>query len=352
MIRKVLDVTGITATAGIGTNLYLAKVAMDIVAKHSPADEDGVRLAELDEKSYRKLLWDHRPLTDFWRVGKGISTRLERLGLYTMGDIAEASLSKTGEDVLYKEFGINAELLIDHAWGWEPVTFDDIHFYHPAAKSLSSGQVLKEPYDHEKAQIIVREMTELLVRDLVRAGLIAEQFTLTVGYDPACITETKAEEGPCESRTVITETGEIYEGRIGIDIHGRRTPFHAHGTGNLVRPTNSARQILPVLTDLYEQIADPRLLIRRINIAACGLQYEENVPEEKETQMDLFTDCETTDFRNEQDANTEEKEKRLQKTILQLQDKYGKNTLLKGLNFREGATSIERNGQIGGHRAG
>ena len=352
MVSEVCRTTGITATAGIGTNLYLAKVAMDIVAKHAPADENGVRLAELNEKSYRQLLWDHRPLTDFWRVGKGLSTKLERLGLYTMGDIAEASLSVTGENALYTEFGVNAELLIDHAWGWEPVTFEEIRTYHPTRKSLSSGQVLKEPYDHEKAKIVVMEMTEQLVRDLVREGRITKQFTLTIGYDTACITEKETETDPAEKRIVITQSGETYEGRIGIDIYGRKTPFHAHGTGNLNRPTNSSRQILPLLTELYERITDPRLLIRRINIAACELGFEGDVPEEKEVQMNLFTDCEPADGREEQEEAAERKEKSLQKTILQLQDKYGKNTLLKGLNFREGATAIERNGQIGGHRAG
>ena len=354
MVREVFRTTGITATAGIGTNLYLAKVAMDILAKRDAAKE-GIPMAELDEKSYRERLWTHRPLTDFWRVGKGISTRLERLGLYTMGDIARASLSGTGEDALYKEFGINAELLIDHAWGWEPVTLKDVRSYRPEAKSLSTGQVLKEPYDYEKAGIVVREMTEQLARDLLRIGFVSKQFTLTIGYDPASISAAETEKPAPDSGNVITETGEVYKGRIGIDLYGRKTPFHAHGTGNLEQPANSALQILPVLMDLYERITDRRLKIRRINIAACGLQNEADISDEsdeKEAQMNLFTDFQMISGQEGQKAAAVKKERDRQKTILQLQDKYGKNTLLKGLNFREGATAIERNGQIGGHRAG
>ncbi len=348
MVREVFRTIGITATAGVGTNLYLAKVAMDILAKHAAAKE-GIPMAELDEKSYRERLWAHRPLTDFWRVGKGISTRLKRMGLYTMGDIAEASLHRAGEDALYKEFGVNAELLIDHAWGWEPVTLKDVRAYRPDTKSLSAGQVLKEPYDHEKAEIVVREMAEQLAGDLLRTGFVSKQFTLTIGYDPACIS---AAEKAADGRNVIKGTGEVYRGRIGIDFYGRKTPFHAHGTGNLDRPSNSASQILPVFTELYERITDRRLQIRRINIAACGLQHEADIPVEKEAQMNLFSDLQMKSAQEEQETAAAKKERDLQKTILQLQDKYGKNTFLKGLNFREGATAIERNGQIGGHRAG
>ena len=336
MIREVLYTTGITATAGIGTNLYLAKVAMDIVAKHVPADKDGVRIAFLDEMRYRQLLWDHTPLTDFWRIGHGYIRKLASVGLYTMGDIARCSLGKANdflnEDLLYRIFGINAELLIDHAWGWEPVTISDIKAYRPSSNSLSSGQVLHCPYDFEKGKLIVREMTELLVLDLVNKKLVTSQLVLSIGYDKESL------EG---------ERGRHYHGEIHYDHYGRAVPKHAHGTVNLSSRTSSGKKIVSAVIRLYEEIVDPSLLIRRLNVVACNLTRESEPDEPQYEQMNLFTDYEAIARQKEAD----EREKRMQKAVLELQQKFGKNAVLKGMNLQDGATTIQRNAQIGGHKA-
>ena len=337
MVREVLYNTGITATAGIGTNLYLAKVAMDIVAKKAKPDRDGVRIAELNERSYREQLWAHRPLKDFWRIGPGISAKLEHMQLFTMGDVARASLNPFLEERLYKVFGVNAELIIDHAWGWEPVTVDVIRQYRPAAKSLSSGQVLHEPYDFDKGRLIVREMTELLALDLVRKRLVTKQMVLYIGYD---------------RESLLGERGRDYHGPVSIDFYGRKVPKHANGTGNIDHYTSSTRAIMDVMLELYDRIVDRNLLIRRVNIAACDLIPEDEVPDEKPVQLDFFTDYETLEKEIRHRRASEAAERRLQRTALAIQDKFGKNALLKGMNFLEGGTTIERNAQIGGHRAG
>ncbi len=330
LIREVLDKTGITATAGIGTNLYLCKVAMDIVAKKMQPDRDGVRIAELDEMSYRKTLWDHTPLTDFWRIGRGYSKKLEAHGMFTMGDIARRSL--TGEDLLYKLFGVNAELLIDHAWGWEPVTIADIKAYKPESNSLSSGQVLKEPYDFGKARLIVREMTDQMALDLVDKGLATRQMVLTVGYD-------------------VENISNGYEGEVTVDHYGRTVPKHAHGTANLDFPTSSTKLLTEAVLKLYDRIVGKNMLIRRINIAACNVIPEADIPKEQPEQLDFFTDYEALDREREKQKTALAKEKSLQKAVLGIKKKYGKNAVLKGMNFEEGATAKERNQQIGGHKA-
>lgn len=337
LVREVLNNTGITATAGIGTNLYLAKVAMDIVAKKAPPDADGVRIAELNELTYRKKLWGHRPLTDFWRIGRGLSTKLEGMHLFTMGDIARASLDPFFEEKLYKTFGVNAELMIDHAWGWEPVTVDVIRQYKPSAKSTSSGQVLHEPYDFDKARLIVREMTELLSLDLVRQHLVTKQMVLYIGYDKESLTGAH---------------GTSYSGPVSIDFYGRKVPKHANGTGNIDHYTNSSHTISGVMMDLYDRIVDRNLLIRRVNISACNLIDENSIPEEKPVQLDFFTDYEALDIKKKASAAAEETERKLQKAALAIHDRFGKNALLKGMNFLDGGTTRERNAQIGGHRAG
>lgn len=351
MIREILYSTGITATAGIGTNLYLAKVAMDIVAKHVPADDNGVRIAELDEMKYRELLWCHRPLTDFWQVGKGISNKLESIGIYTMGDIAKLSSTQPGENLLYKLFGIKAELLIDHAWGWEPVTMDYINSYRPSTNSLSSGQVLKEPYDYDKARLIVREMTELLVLDLVKKGLVTKQLVLHINYDRESL--NVAVPGKMLKDTIykVRKTGEPYTGKVGKDYYGRVAPVHAHGTGNLESYTNSTRKIMDVVMELYTRIVDPDLLIRRLNICACHLIPESDITENGCEQLSLFDDYGEAKKKKAAEKAADEKEKKLQNTMLSLQHRYGKNAVLKGMNLKEGATTVERNGQVGGHKA-
>lgn len=336
MIREVLYTTGITATAGIGTNLYLAKVAMDIEAKHVPADKDGVRIADLDEMKYRQKLWTHRPLTDFWRIGPGISAKLEAMKLYTMGDVARASLNPFLENQMYKVFGINAELVIDHAWGWEPTTVDVIKSYHPSTKSLSSGQVLHEPYTFEKGRLIVQEMTELLALDLVRKRFVTKQMVLYIGYDRTSL------EG---------ERGKEYTGPVGIDHYGRMVPKHANGTGNIDHYTSSTRVIMQTVLGIYDRVVDKNLLIRRVNIAATNLISEDDIPEDKPEQLDMFTDYEALEKEKKEAKAAEERERRLQRVTLQIQDKFGKNAMLKGINFLEGGTTIERNGQIGGHKA-
>lgn len=343
--RIILDVfrsTGITATAGIGTNLYLCKVAMDIVAKHVSPDAHGVRIAELDEISYRKLLWNHRPLTDFWRIGHGIQKRLEEVGLFTMGDIARCSLGGEhdyyNEDLLYDRFGVNAELLIDHAWGWEPTTMALIKAYRPETNSISSGQVLKCPYDAEKGRLIVREMTDLLVLDLVEKKAVTDQMVLTIGYDIENLTDDKRKGS--------------YQGEITSDRYGRKVPRHAHGTENLVHPTSSAQVIMEAVMRLYDRIINPDLLIRRVTVAANHLLDEAKVAE-KETfeQMDLFTDYAALEREKREEEERLSKERKLQEAMLSVKKKYGKNAILKGMNLQEGATTIERNRQIGGHKA-
>ena len=342
MIMEVLKTTGITATAGIGTNLYLCKIAMDIQAKHIRADKNGVRIAELDEMSYRCLLWSHRPLTDFWRVGKGYAKRLEENGLYTMGDIARCSAGKPtdyyNEDFLYKLFGINAELLIDHAWGWEPCTIADIKAYKPDSNSLGSGQVLQSPYPFDKARLIVREMTDLLVLDLVDKGFVTDQLVLTVGYDIECLSDPKIKQ--------------LYHGELTTDRYGRAVPKSAHGTANLGRQTSSTRLILDAATELFERIVDRNLLVRRVYITANHVADEASVQNTSAfEQLDLFTDYEAVQAKKEQEAIRLEREKREQKAMLEIKKKFGKNAILKGMNLEEGATTVSRNKQIGGHKA-
>lgn len=327
MIRDVLERTGITATAGIGTNLYLCKVAMDIVAKHIPPDSRGVRIAELDEMRYREELWEHRPLTDFWRVGRGISQKLEKHGLFTMGDVARCSLDN--EELLYRLFGVNAELLIDHAWGCESCTMADIKAYRPQTNSISSGQVLQSPYDFEKAKLVTREMTDALVLELVDKGLLTDQLVLTVGYDIENLTD------PVRAAA--------YRGEVTTDNYGRRIPKHGHGTVNLGSPTASTARIVEAMMELFDRVADRSLLVRRLNVTACRVIPESEAPPPA-GQLSLFCD-------EREDQETLEREKRRQKAILTIQKKYGKNALLKGMNLEEGATARERNSRIGGHKA-
>ena len=338
IIQDVVDTTGITATAGIGTNLYLCKVAMDIVAKHMEADEYGVRIAELDELSYRRLLWNHRPLTDFWRVGRGYVKRLEKVGLYTMGDVARCSLGRSdefyNEELLYKLFGVNAELLIDHAWGWEPCTIAQIKSYRPQTNSLGSGQVLHCPYTSEKAKLVVREMTDMLVLDLVDKGLVTDQMVLTVGYDIENLTDP--------------EIRKHYSGPVVTDHYGRKVPKHAHGTVNLSRATSSTRWIVDAVMELYDRIVDPKLLVRRINLTAARVRAEQMESRcQTFEQLDLFSDLQ----QQEEENAALEREKRRQQALLHIKKKYGKNAIVKGMNLEEGATAMDRNKQIGGHKA-
>ena len=350
MIREVLYTTGITATAGIGTNLYLAKVAMDVEAKRVPADEQGVRIAELDEMSYREKLWCHTPITDFWRVGAGTARRLDRLGCYTMGDVAR--LSVQDEDALYKAFGINAELLIDHAWGWEPTVISTIKSYQPQSNSLSSGQVLMEPYHAVDAKLIVREMTELLALDLVRKGLVTKKVELNIGYDRTAIRYEYKGATIRESTFLVSGTGRRYQGVVTLDFYGRPHPKHAHGTGNIDRWTSSTHRIMDVMMKLFDDTVDPDLTIRRIVIAACGLIPEDEIPPEAPEQMNLFTDYAALEKQRAAEDAADEKERRLQKATLQLQERFGKNSVLKGMNLLKKGTTILRNQQIGGHNAG
>lgn len=329
MIGDVLEQTGITATAGIGTNLYLCKVAMDIVAKHIEADADGVRIAQLDEMSYRRLLWAHRPLTDFWRVGGGYAKKLEAHGMFTMGDVARCSL--TGEDILYKLFGVNAELLIDHAWGWESCTLADIKAYRPSASSLGSGQVLQCPYNFEKARLIVREMTDLLALELVDKGLETEKIVLTIGYDRESLSDPAFRQR--------------YRGAVRVDHYGRMVPQHANGTASLSRRCASTRLITEAMMELYDRIVDPELLVRRVNIAALDVRARGTVQEQ--WQLDFFSDVQAQERENRALA----RERSRQQAVLHIRKKYGKNAILRGMNFLEGATTRERNAQIGGHKA-
>ncbi len=333
MIRTVLARTGITATAGVGTNLYLAKVAMDIVAKHVPADENGVRIAELDEMKYRELLWAHRPITDFWRVGRGYRAKLEKNGMFTMGDVARRSLSD--EDSLFKLFGINAELLIDHAWGIEPCTIADIKAYRPSTNSLSSGQVLQAPYSFEMAKLIVREMTEALVLELVEKGYKTRQMGLYVGYDV---------------ENLKGESGANYRGETVSDWYGRAVPKPATGSCNLSGYTSSTRAIVDAVLRLFERIADPHLFVRRLNVSANYLLPEDGIPAAAPEQLDLFTDYTAIEAEKRAETASTERERRLQETTVSVHRKFGKNALLKGADLVEGATARERNEQIGGHK--
>ena len=338
IIKDILQTTGITAAAGIGTNLYLCKVAMDIVAKHVEADADGVRIARLDEMAYRRLLWDHRPLTDFWRVGRGYQKKLEKNGIFTMGDIARCSLGHPNdfynEDLLYKLFGVNAELLIDHAWGVEPCTIADIKAYRPQSNSLSSGQVLHCAYTAQKAKLVVREMTDLLVLDLVEQGLVTDQMVLTVGYDI--------------DNLLDPERRKRYKGQVVTDHYGRKIPKHAHGTASLPGHISSTREIVEAVMALFDRIVDENLLVRRITIAACHLLRETDVvPSGVGEQLDLFAMADSPMEREE----VRQREKRCQQAVIEIQKKFGKNAILKGMNLEEGATARDRNRQIGGHKA-
>ena len=337
IILDVLETTGITATAGIGTNLFLCKVAMDIVAKHIPADENGVRIAELDEMSYRKTLWAHQPLTDFWRVGRGIAKKLEENGMFTMGDVARCSVRN--EDKLYKLFGKNTELLIDHAWGWEPTTIEAIKAYRPSTNSLGSGQVLHQPYEPDKAKLVLREMADLLVLDLVDKGLVTDQIVVTVGYDIDNLTDP--------------ERRAKYHGAIVKDGYGRQIPKHSHGTINLDGHTSSTKKIMCAVSELFDRITDKSLLIRRLNVTANHVIAESAAPKKNDgyEQLDLFTDYAALQAEQEQEQRELEREKKMQKAMLTIKKKFGKNAILKGMNLEEGATAKDRNAQIGGHKA-
>ena len=336
MIRDVLKETGITATAGIGTNMYLCKVAMDIVAKKAPADADGVRIAELDEMSYRRQLWDYRPITKFWRVGKGTAERLAIYGIDTMGKLARTSLNN--EKLLYQLFGVNAELLIDHAWGWEPCTIEAVKAYRPATNSFSSGQVLQSPYTFKKARVVIREMAEAMALKLVSRRLVTSQLIITVNYDRECL------ENP--------DIRALYNGEVTKDYYGRMVPKHAHGTVNLKQQTSSSRLIMQAAEELYDSIVNPDLLVRRLNITAANVVSEEIAKSKKvPEQLDIFTDYEALNRQREEERKALEKERRMQEAQLKIKQRYGKNAILRGLNFDEGATAIERNKQIGGHKA-
>ena len=342
MILDVLETTGITATAGIGPNLYLCKIAMDIWAKKIPPDKNGVRIAQLTEKSYRHNLWGHRPLTDFWRVGKGYAKKLEAQGLYTMGDIARCSIGKPtdyyNEELLYQMFGVNAELLIDHAWGWEPCTIADIKAYKPESKSIGMGQVLQSPYDYEKTRLVVREMADQLALDLVDKGLVTDQIMLTVGYDIENLTDP--------------ERRKQYRGEVKQDRYGRSIPKHAHGTANLEEYTASTKRIITATLELFDRIIDRNLLSRRLTIAAGRVLEESEAPQKKVfEQLDLFTDYAASEEKQSQRAAELEREKKVQKAVLDIKKRFGKNAILKGMNFQEGATAKDRNRQIGGHKA-
>ncbi len=337
IILDVIETTGITATAGIGTNLFLCKVAMDIVAKHIRADKNGVRIAELDEMTYRQTMWTHQPLTDFWRVGRGYAKKLEENGMFTMGDVARCSVKN--EDLLYKLFGKNAELLIDHAWGWEPTTIEAIKAYKPSANSLGSGQVLHCPYEAGKARLVLREMAELLALDLVDKKLVTDQIVVTVGYDIENLSDPSRRQH--------------YHGAIVKDNYGRQIPKHAHGTENLSAHTSSTKQIMKAASNLFDRIVDANLLIRRLNIVAAHVIPESDAQRPGETfeQLDLFTDYAALQAERERNQAELERERRMQETMLTIKKKFGKNAILKGMNLEEGATAKDRNAQIGGHKA-
>ena len=337
ILLDVLKTTGITATAGIGPNLYLCKVAMDIVAKHIRPDTNGVRIAKLTEMSYRRLLWEHRPLTDFWRVGPGYAKKLEWCGLYTMGDIARCSLEN--EDLLYKLFGVNAETLIDHAWGWEPCTIPDIKAYKPESKSIGSGQVLQRPYGYDEARLVVKEMADQLALDLVDKGFVTDQLVLTVGYDRDNLSDTRKKQA--------------YHGKVTTDRYGRAVPKHAHGTANLEEYTSSTKRIVAASLELFDRIIDRELTIRRFYLTATRVADEASAPDKKAfEQIDLFTDYAAKREQDSKVAAELEKEKKMQRAVLDIKKKFGKNAILKGMNLQEGATAKDRNNTIGGHRSG
>ncbi len=336
LITEIRETTGITAAAGIGTNLFLCKVAMDITAKHITEDKDGVRIAELDEMSYRRTLWNHRPLTDFWRVGRGYAKQLESHGMYTMGDVARCSLH--GEDLLFGLFGINAELLIDHAWGYEPCTIADIKSYKPSTNSISSGQVLHQPYDFEKTKLIVHEMTDMLVLDLVEKGLVTNQLVVIIGYDSENLVNKDSDTG--------------YNGEVTTDYYGRKVPKHTRLTVNFEKHTSSARLITGKVLEAFDLKVNPELYSRRITVTACNV-ISEIEASEKQTpvQLDIFTDYKELEKRQLVEEESLKKEKNKQKALIEIKNKYGKNAILKGMNFTEGATAKDRNSQIGGHKA-
>ncbi len=344
LIREVLGKTHITATAGIGTNMYLAKVAMDVEAKHIPADKDGVRIAELDEMSYREKLWCHRPLTDFWRVGRATARKLEEHGIYTMGDIARCSEGRDSdycnEDLLYKLFGVNAELLIDHAWGWEPTRIADCKAYRPESQSLTVGQVLGTPYPFDKGRIVIQEMADGLSMELAEKGLCTDQVVLDVNYDTENLTD------PVRAKA--------YKGPVIADWYGRRAPKPAHGSQNLPRPTASTRQIVDAAAAIYDRVVDQKLLVRRFNLAVMHVIAEEEARKMQAAepeQLNLFTDYEAEETKRKAEEEENEKERRVQKALLDIRGRYGKNAVVRGLSMQEGATAIERNRQIGGHKA-
>lgn len=335
MIQEVYDQTGITATAGIGTNMYLAKIAMDIVAKHTEPNENGVRIAGLDEMTYRKLLWNHKPITSFWRVGKGIAKRLEKHGIYTMGDVARCSVKN--EELLYNLLGVNAELLIDHSWGWEPCTMEQVKSYRPENNSISTGQVLHCPYNYEKTKLIIKEMTDNLVLSLVAKNLVTDQIVLTIGYDVENLTNL--------------DIKNVYNGEVTIDRYGRNVPKHAHGSISLKEQTSSMKAIMDATLQLFDRIINKNLLVRRICIAANHIVDESKIKKDESfEQLDLFTNYE--DVKKEKDIleTKKQKEKKMQQAVIDIKKKYGKNAILRGMNFEEGGTAIDRNSQIGGHR--
>ena len=337
MIRDVLSQTGITATAGIGTNMYLSKVAMDIMAKKSPADKDGVRIAELDEMSYRRELWDYRPITKFWRVGHGIAEKLALYGIDTMGKLARMSVEN--EEELYRLFGVNAELLIDHAWGWEPCTMEAVKAYRPETNSFSNGQVLQEPYSFKKARVVIQEMAEGMALDLVSKRLVTDQLVLTVGYDAECLTRP--------------EIRLKYHGEITTNHYGKLVPKHTHGTFNFEKPTSSSRLIMDGAAELFDRYVNPDLLIRRLNLTTNRVVSEASIAVQSKVpqQLDLFTDYEAIDRQRQEEQSRLDKERRMQEAQLRIKQRFGKNAILRGLNFEEGATAKERNLQIGGHKA-
>ncbi|UKK51409.1 DNA methylase [Prevotella sp. E13-17] len=337
MIRDVLKQTGITATAGIGTNLYLCKVAMDIVAKKMPADKDGVRIAELDEMTYRRQLWDYRPITKFWRVGNGIAEKLAKHGIETMGQLARQSV--LSEELLYKLFGVNAELLIDHAWGWEPCTMEAIKAYKPESNSFSSGQVLQSPYSAEQARVVVQEMAEGMALDLVCKRLVTDQLVLTVSYDTECLTRP--------------DIRDQYQGEITVNYYGKLVPKHAHGSHSFGEPTSSSRLIMEAATSIFDRCVNPILLIRRLNLTTNHVTSEVTAqpPQKSVQQLDLFTDYVRLEQQKLEEQDKLVKERRLQEAQLRIKQRFGKNAILRGLNFKEGATAKERNRQIGGHKA-
>lgn len=337
IMKDTIKTTGVTSTAGIGSNLYLAKVAMDIHAKNIKPEKDGGRIAELDEMTYRELLWTHKPITDFWRVGKGYAAKLEANGIYTMGDVARCSIGRSNdyynEDLLYKLFGVNAELLIDHAWGWESCTIADIKAYRPKSNSMGSGQVLHEPYNFEKTKLIVKEMTELLVLDLVSKKLVTDQIVLTIGYDIENLNNTNKKNS--------------YNGEVTTDRYGRKIPKHARGTTNLNKKSSSTMIILDAVIDLFNRIVDKDLLVRRVTINANNVISEELFAKDSCEQLDMFLDLKAAKEKEEE----LDRERAIQETVIKLKNKYGKNAILKGINLEEGATTISRNKQIGGHKA-